>query len=147
MSWTTVSNITRKALGIGDAWNWLKRKLSPTQTPAPKKTPKSPTVQTGPGPGNHRKDMSRPILQSLQSRGYDTVQWDSGASTHDVCVALHGQRWDLTQFLSGLMHDAPLFERSHPGDKSCSLIIYCRDNAELRPIRVDSFGLQGETNI
>jgi hypothetical protein len=83
----------------------------------------------------------------LISKGYDTVQWDCGSSTCPKCLPLHGQRWDLDQFLQGLSHDAPLFERSHPGDKSCSVIIYCRDSADIHPVRVDSFGLQGEARL
>ena len=94
--------------------------------------------------GDHRQDLSRAVLEALIAKGYDTVEWDSGASVCPNCVPLHGQRWDLNQFLAGLSHDAPLFERSHPGDKSCSVIVYCRDSAEMRPVRVDSWGLRGE---
>jgi hypothetical protein len=89
--------------------------------------------------GNTRKDRSRPILQALLAKGYDTVQWDSGASNHDVCVALHGKRWTLKSFLSGLRHDAPIFERSHPGDESCSVIVY-QARKKRKKIKVDSYG-------
>lgn len=98
----------------------------------------------GLGPGNRRKDRSRPVLQTLMARGYDTLEWDSGASVCENCMPLDGQRWDLKQFLAGLRHDAPIFERSHPGDKSCQVIVYCRDKAKsrrLRPVRVNSWGL------
>lgn len=121
---------------------------APAQTPAVSpnwpdhRSPPGPQYE-GPGPGNRRKDKSRPLLQTLLHRGYDTVEWDSGSSTHDVCLALAGQRWDLNQFLQGLAHDAPLFERSHPGDKMCSVLVYCRDIPTAPVIRVDSWGLAG----
>jgi hypothetical protein len=106
------------------------------------RSPPGPQYE-GPGPGNRRKDKSRPLLQTLLHRGYDTVEWDSGVSTHDVCLALGGQRWTLNQFLQGLAHDAPLFERSHPGDKMCSVIVYCDGRDDVPVVRVDSWGLAG----
>lgn len=139
MGWTIVGETAKRtAVDWGGLWKRFKERFT---------APKAPAQVHGPGPGNHRKDLCRPILQSLLAKGYDTVEWDSGASVHDVCVALHGQRWDLSQFLSGLVHDAPLFERSHPGDKNCSLVIYSRGTPNLPPMRVDSFGLQGGVSI
>jgi len=144
MPWTAIEQpMERKAIDWGGLWRRFKEKFVRKK----QDTIKEPSKTPGRGRGNHRKDLSRPVLQALMSKGYDTVQWDSGASVHDVCVALHGQRWDLNQFLSGLSHDAPLFERSHPGDKNCSVIVYCRDKAELKPVRVDSFGLKGEAQL
>ena len=87
--------------------------------------------------GNHRQDMSRPILEELLNRGYSVVQWNAGQSAHGTCLELNNQQWTLEDFLSGLVHDAPIFERSHPGDNNCSVII---SGEGLPSIRVDSFG-------
>ena len=87
--------------------------------------------------GNTRQDMTRPILENLLTDGYSVVTWDSGNSTHSTCRDLNRQTWELDQFLSGLQHDAPLFERSHPGDVSCSLIV---SGDGLSDVRVDSYG-------
>jgi hypothetical protein len=87
--------------------------------------------------GNTRQDMTRPILESLLADGYNLVTWDSGNSRHSICVDLNRQVWELDQFLIGLEHDAPLFERSHPGDISCSLVV---SGPNLPDVRVDSYG-------
>jgi hypothetical protein len=75
------------------------------------------------------------------AKGYDTVQWDSGPSVHDQCRKYHGKRWDLKNFLAGLRHDAPIFERTHPGDESCSVIVYSRYKKKLKKVKVDSYGM------
>ena len=87
--------------------------------------------------GNTRQDMSRPVLEQLLGNGYEVVEWDSGSSTHAPCVELNRQQWMLDDFLSGLNHDAPIFERSHPGDKSCTLLVSGND---VPTVRVDSYG-------
>lgn len=87
--------------------------------------------------GNHRQDESRPVLESLLTEGYDTVLWDAGNSVHSGCRELHNQQWTLEDFLSGLMHDAPIFEKSHPGDQNCLLVV---TGPDLPPITVDSYG-------
>lgn len=87
--------------------------------------------------GNTRQDMSRPILEDLLGQGYQLVTWDSGTSTHSLCVELNNQQWTLEDFVSNLNHDAPLFEKSHPGDISCSVVV---SGEGLQPVRVDSFG-------
>ena len=87
--------------------------------------------------GNHRQDMSRPVLEELLNQGYSVVQWNAGPSEHGACLELDNQKWALPDFLSGLMHDAPIFERSHPGDTSCTLIV---SGDGLPNIQVDSFG-------
>lgn len=87
--------------------------------------------------GNHRQDLSRPILENLLGNGYTDVEWDSGDSTHAPCIELNHQKWTLEEFLSGLQHDAPIFEKSHPGDKNCKVIV---TGQNLPPVVVDSFG-------
>lgn len=87
--------------------------------------------------GNHREDLSLPVLQSLLNDGYSIVAWDSGPSTHAVCLELNEQQWNLQDFLTGLVHSAPIFERSHPGDASCAVLV---SGENLPTVRVDSFG-------
>jgi hypothetical protein len=87
--------------------------------------------------GNNRQDLSRPTLENLLHDGYQTVQWNSGMSNHSVCVELNNQQWTLEDFLSGLVHDAPIFERSHPGDNNCSVVVM---GDGLPNLQVDSFG-------
>jgi len=88
-------------------------------------------------PGNRRQDLSRPILENLLQQGYDTVTWDSGTSVCPICRELHNQKWSLADFLTGLLHDAPIAEKSHPNDKSCFVII---QGPGLQSIRVDYDG-------
>ena len=87
--------------------------------------------------GNTRQDMSRPLLEKLQTDGYTDCIWNSGDSEHSVCLELHDQVWNIEDFLSGLVHDAPLFEKSHPGDTNCGVIVRGPD---LPDVFVDSFG-------
>ncbi len=87
--------------------------------------------------GNTRQDLSRPVLEDLMGQGYTIVQWNSGSSTHGQCLELNNQQWMIQDFLSGLAHDAPIFERSHPGDKSCTLVV---SGEGLPQVVVDSFG-------
>lgn len=87
--------------------------------------------------GNTRQDLTRPILEDLSRQGYQVVIWDAGNSTHGVCRELDKQQWTLEDFLTGLSHDAPMFERSHPGDTNCSIFVQGQD---LPTVRVDSFG-------
>jgi hypothetical protein len=87
--------------------------------------------------GNHRQDMTRPVLEDLGRQGYSVVTWDSGNSTHGACRDLNRQTWTLNDFMSGLEHDAPLFEKSHPGDENCTLIV---SGQGLPDVKVDSYG-------
>jgi hypothetical protein len=87
--------------------------------------------------GNHRQDPTRQILQDLQQQGYEVVTWDSRNSAHPPCNALENQQWTIEAFLTGLVHDAPMFERSHPGDKNCKVII---SGPDLQTLILDSFG-------
>jgi hypothetical protein len=87
--------------------------------------------------GNHRQDMSLPVLERLQNEGYNQVMWNSGHSTHSECRDLNRQRWDLQDFLNTTEYDAPLFSRSHPGDENCTLIV---SGEGLPDIELDSYG-------
>jgi hypothetical protein len=87
--------------------------------------------------GNHRQDMTGPVLERLQHEGYNQVMWNSGNSTHGECRDLNRQVWDLQDFLNTTEYDAPLFSRSHPGDVNCTLTV---SGAGLPSIDVDSYG-------
>ena len=62
------------------------------------------------------KDVSLPILQEMMAEGYDNTQWRTSAGAVDgPCIAKNGDQEDLDSFISGLMHDAPIFEKTHVG--------------------------------
>ena len=90
--------------------------------------------------GNHRQDMTGPVLDRLLGEGYTQVRWNSNGSHHGECQDLNRQVWDLNNFLATTEYDAPLFSRSHPGDASCTLTV---SGPGLPDIEVDSYG---ETN-
>ena len=50
---------------------------------------------------------------------------------------LNRQQWDINDFISGLSHDAQMFEKSHPGCSSCSITV---SGNGLPAIELDSFG-------
>ena len=87
--------------------------------------------------GNHRQDMTGPILTNLLNNGYTQVTWNSNGSHHSQCQDLDRQVWDLQNFLNTTEYDAPLFSRSHPGDASCTLTV---SGPSLSPVEVDSYG-------
>lgn len=87
--------------------------------------------------GNHRQDMTGPVLDNLLNSGYTQVMWNSNGSHHSECRDLNKQVWDLQDFLRTTEYDAPLFSRSHPGDVSCTLTV---SGPGLPPVEVDSYG-------
>lgn len=87
--------------------------------------------------GNHRQDMTGPVLENLMGEGYNQVMWNSNASHHGQCRDLNRQTWALDDFLRTSEYDAPLFSRSHPGDNSCTLTV---SGPGLPPVEVDSYG-------
>lgn len=87
--------------------------------------------------GNHRQDLTGPVLQNLLQDGYTQVMWNSNGSHHGQCRDLNKQVWNLQDFLRTTEYDAPLFSRSHPGDASCTLTV---SGPGLPAIEVDSYG-------
>lgn len=87
--------------------------------------------------GNHRQDMTGPVLDRLLGEGYTQVRWNANNSHHSECVDLNRQVWDLRNFLATTEYDAPLFSRSHPGDSNCTLTI---SGPGLPDVEVDSYG-------
>jgi hypothetical protein len=69
------------------------------------------------------KDVSLPILEELLADGYSTVFWDATLASDWECQRMHGPyAGGLEDFISGLQHAAPIFEKSHVGCK-CVLTI------------------------
>lgn len=87
--------------------------------------------------GNHRQDMSLPILENLRDQGYTQVTWNSNGSMHEPCRDLNRQVWDLDSFIGTTDFEAGIFSRSHPGDSSCTLIV---SGEGVPNIEVDSYG-------
>ena len=87
--------------------------------------------------GNHRQDLSLPVLEDLRDQGYSVVTWDSGHSKHSQCLNMNRQTWDLDTFIGTTEHQAGIFGRVHPGDENCTLIV---SGENLPEVRVDSYG-------
>jgi hypothetical protein len=87
--------------------------------------------------GNHRQDMSLPVLERLQNEGYSVVTWDSGHSTHSECRDLNRQQFPLDSYIATTEYSAGIFSRSHPGDQNCTLVV---SGEGLPDVRVDSYG-------
>ncbi len=100
---------------------------------------KAPTVKQ---PGTTRlflQDDSLGELSNLLQVGYDTVQWilNETHKIYDICDELNNYTWSLEEFISGLQHNAPIFEKSHPGCK-CLLRITSNSNSELAEMIIGS---------
>lgn len=67
------------------------------------------------------QDMSLPVLQELAGQGYDRAKWRTTSKGCMKCRRLNNKVFKIKQLISGLYHEAPLFERSHPGDYRCYL--------------------------
>jgi hypothetical protein len=64
------------------------------------------------------KDVSRPVLDELLGQGYDDAEWVTDAGAVDApCIQRNGDHMPLADFIAGLMHDAPFYEKTHVGCK------------------------------
>lgn len=64
------------------------------------------------------QDVSLPVLEELLADGYDTVGWHTNpGATDGPCISRDGERFALADFISGLQHAAPIFEKTHVGCK------------------------------
>ena len=68
------------------------------------------------------QDQTLPVLQDLLKAGYTLVTWQSSRGVKDVCRTLNRRRWNLKDFIRGLSHDAPIFEKSHVNCR-CSILV------------------------
>jgi hypothetical protein len=63
------------------------------------------------------QDVSLPILQDLELMGYTDIKFEVSSESCPICQSLNGRTWTLKEFISGLNHNAPIFEHSHIGCK------------------------------
>lgn len=68
------------------------------------------------------QDSSIARLQELLAAGSTDAVWNKNYAACPNCVGLHGMTWPLQTFIMGLMHNAPIFEKSHVGCR-CSVIV------------------------
>jgi hypothetical protein len=62
------------------------------------------------------QDVSLPILEDLLSQGYVDTAWETNAAAKDgPCISKDGDKQPLVDFVSGLVHAAPFFEKTHVG--------------------------------
>lgn len=84
------------------------------------------------------QDVSLPILEDLLGQGYDNTRWVTNAGATDgPCLVKDGDTQDLTSFVSGLLHAAPIFEKTHVGCK-CHVIV---SGPNLPDVEVSAFGM------
>ena len=86
-----------------------------------------------------RIDMSTDVLQGLLCEGYNRVTWHSNPDAEDdVCKALDGTVWTLSEFLENLNYNAPLYEKSHVACL-CEILVYS-DDLSKPEVRVNWMG-------
>lgn len=85
-----------------------------------------------------RQDMSLQPLQQLQNEGYNMVTFEAGSTSCPICKRINGKTWTLIQFLSGLNHQAPLYERAHV--QCLDSVRVWDDTGELPDVYVDADG-------
>ncbi len=84
------------------------------------------------------QDISRPIFEDLLSRGYVDTQWETNpGATDGPCLVKNGDRLPLAELIAGLVHDAPIYEKTHVGCK-CQVIV---SGPDLPDIVVNAFGI------
>lgn len=58
------------------------------------------------------QDVSLPVLQDLLEQGYDTATFVAHPNACAYCKKRNGMTWKLSQFISNLQYDAPIFEKA-----------------------------------
>ena len=85
------------------------------------------------------QDVSLPILEDLLSQGYADTDWETNTAAQDApCIAKDGDKQPLADFISGLQHAAPVFEKTHVGCK-CTIKV---TGPGLPEVRVTAFGME-----
>jgi hypothetical protein len=60
------------------------------------------------------QDVSLKDLNDLLANGFDEVEWVWESRDRTCkCSELNGLKWTLSDFITNLRHDAPIFEHSH----------------------------------
>lgn len=90
------------------------------------------------------QDVSLPIFRSLKAKGYTDTIWHTNAGATDPpCLSKNGDRQDLSSFLFGLQHAAPIYEKTHVGCK-CTIEVVGTGKPS---VMVNAFGIvQGPPN-
>ena len=57
-------------------------------------------------------DSSLPVFQDLLEQGYDTATFVAHPNACAYCKKRNGMSWKLSQFISNLQYDAPIFEKA-----------------------------------
>lgn len=85
------------------------------------------------------QDVSLPILEEKIAEGYVDGVWNTSPSAVDAaCLARGGERFALADFVAGLVHAAPFFEKTHVGCH-CTLTI---SGPGLPDMVISAFGVQ-----
>lgn len=58
------------------------------------------------------QDVSLPVFEDLLEQGYDTATFVAHPNACSYCKKRNGMTWKLSQFISNLQYDAPIFEKA-----------------------------------
>lgn len=84
------------------------------------------------------QDVSLPILEEKINEGYVEGVWNTSPSAVDsACLARGGERFQLADFVLGLVHAAPFYEKTHVGCH-CTLTI---SGPGLPDLVIGAFGI------
>jgi hypothetical protein len=84
------------------------------------------------------QDISLPVLQDLITQGYDSGRWNTSPGAKDeACIVKNGDTFVLADFVNGLAHNAPFYEKTHVG---CHCTMTC-SGPDLPDVEVSAFGL------
>jgi hypothetical protein len=85
------------------------------------------------------QDVSLPIFQDLLRKGYTDTKWQTNAGATDVeCISKDLDALPLKDFLYGLAHNAPIYEKTHIGCR-CSVLV---TGAGKPDVIVTAFGIE-----
>lgn len=85
-----------------------------------------------------REDTTLQKLLDLQKQGYRFVKWVNTETACDKCRQLDQKVWPISNFISNLRHNAPMFEHSHP-ECYCLLEVHDYKDGILEPVLIDNF--------
>ena len=63
---------------------------------------------------NRRQEKSLQYFKGLLKKGFNKVTCVYSESGCSKCSSLNGKTWDLEDFIDGIEHKAPIFEKTHP---------------------------------
>lgn len=97
--------------------------------------------QKSPGKGMHPQDDSTQKIMDCVRAGYTHCIWQLHEShpRTDICDTLYGTVFKLEDMVLNLQHNAPIFEKSHPGC-GCWLLVYSEYDGDLPWVILDYGG-------